>query len=475
MWRVLTITCVFLSAFTAKAQEENCNLRPPAVTIHFGSGDHEGLNQMISARYERIPGSCPSDGHFTFTPSTSGCFRGDWHTITSDHTPGDNQGNMLLVNSSYRTGIFFGSEVKGLKPNTRYEFGVWMMNVCRITEKCPFPLLPDITIQLQSSEGKNVALLSAGEVDRVHQPEWQQYQFMFTTPANSGELSLVMVNNNPGGCGNDFVLDDITFRECVILPPKVVAKKTTPAKKAAVVKKTTTAPKETTPKTNQTTAKVAGPKTATSSSATVTPPPKTVHKAATKPVAKATPKPPVKKEPKPVVKKTAPPAAKTAPPVASRATATPEKRAQNLDLAKTSMDSVKMPEPPPARKKLVLPPPPPALKSRTNSLVKQIFTDAGEIKIDLYDNGEIDDDTVSIYHNNRLLAARARLSQKPITFRIQVNEQFPHHEFVMVADNLGSIPPNTSLMIVTAGDKRHEVFISSTKQKNAKVVLDLKE
>ena len=113
------------------------------------------------------------------------------------------------------------------------------------------------------------------------------------------------------------------------------------------------------------------------------------------------------------------------------------------------------------------------LKSRSNALVKKIEMRAGEIKIDLYDNGEIDGDTVSIYHNNRLLASRKKLSEKPITFRISVNDAAPHHEFVMVAENLGSIPPNTSLMIVTAGDIRHEVFISSTKQKNAKVVFEM--
>jgi hypothetical protein len=45
----------------------------------------------------------------------------------------------------------------------------------------------------------------------------------------------------------------------------------------------------------------------------------------------------------------------------------------------------------------------------------------------------------------------------------------------MVADNLGSIPPNTSLMIVTANDKRHKVFISSSEQKNAKVVIVMNE
>jgi hypothetical protein len=45
----------------------------------------------------------------------------------------------------------------------------------------------------------------------------------------------------------------------------------------------------------------------------------------------------------------------------------------------------------------------------------------------------------------------------------------------MVADNLGSIPPNTSLMVVTTKDKEYRVFISSTDQQNAKVVIDLKE
>ena len=94
--------------------------------------------------------------------------------------------------------------------------------------------------------------------------------------------------------------------------------------------------------------------------------------------------------------------------------------------------------------------------------------------IDLYDNGEIDGDTVSVYHNNTLIVSRARLSAKAISFRFPVDGAHPHHELVMVANNLGSIPPNTSLMIITAKDKRYEVFISSSEQKNAKVVIDLK-
>jgi hypothetical protein len=113
--------------------------------------------------------------------------------------------------------------------------------------------------------------------------------------------------------------------------------------------------------------------------------------------------------------------------------------------------------------------------TRENPIVKQIETGSGEMKINLYDNGEIDGDTVSIYHNNVLIISRAGLSDKPIHFQVKVDAMHPHHELVMVANNLGSIPPNTSVMIITISNKRYEVHISSSEQKNAKVVIDLKE
>ena len=117
---------------------------------------------------------------------------------------------------------------------------------------------------------------------------------------------------------------------------------------------------------------------------------------------------------------------------------------------------------------------PAPISTRSNPVVKQIETLAGELVIDLYDNGEIDGDTVSIYHNNSLIVSRAGLSEKPVSVRIRVDAEHSHHELVMVANNLGSIPPNTSLMIITATNKRYEVFISSSEQKNAKIVIDLK-
>jgi hypothetical protein len=115
------------------------------------------------------------------------------------------------------------------------------------------------------------------------------------------------------------------------------------------------------------------------------------------------------------------------------------------------------------------------LVKRENPIIKTIKTTAGEMTIDLYDNGQIDGDTVTVYHNNQLMVSRAGLSQKPVSFHITIDAKEPHHELVMVANNLGSIPPNTSLMILRIKDKRYDVFISSSEQKNAKLVIDLEE
>lgn len=127
--------------------------------------------------------------------------------------------------------------------------------------------------------------------------------------------------------------------------------------------------------------------------------------------------------------------------------------------------------PPPVVKTL---PVPEVLKKRDNDLIKTITTSAKELKIDLYDNGEIDGDRISVYHNNELIVSNKMLTDKPISFTIKADENSPIHEFVLVAENLGSIPPNTALMIITAGSKRYEVFVTSNEQKNAVVRVEYK-
>lgn len=387
-----------------KAQTAACTFRSPFYRMHFGTGSVPDANGVSLTSYARVSSSCPTDGHYSFTPATNACFRGDWHTLTEDHTPGDASGNMLLVNSAYNPGVVFSTRVKGFKGGKQYQFGVWLMNVCRPTDKCSFPLLPNLLIRLETRSGKTVARFSTSELTRQVTPRWTQHRAQFSVAANEPELILSFYNTAPGGCGNDFALDDITFQECVPI---------TPAKLAQTKKQ---------------------------------PPPTT------------------KKQPSPVKKETKP-----APKQAITVRQKPE-----VTVAKTET-TPREGHPTPVLQRLSLLPSPPVMQQRANPVVARITTRVGEILLQLYDNGEIDGDTVSIYHNNRMIISAQRLSQKPITIRLRVDETQPHHELVMVANNLGSIPPNTSLMIVTTKEKRHQVFISSTEQKNAKVVIDLEK
>jgi hypothetical protein len=108
------------------------------------------------------------------------------------------------------------------------------------------------------------------------------------------------------------------------------------------------------------------------------------------------------------------------------------------------------------------------LAPRTKEVVKTVTVESPQIRIQLYDNGEIDGDTITVFINNKLLLYQQRLTEKPLTIDFTA---FPDtdYELVMYADNLGSIPPNTALMIVTAGKKKFEAFLSSSEQKSATV------
>jgi hypothetical protein len=109
---------------------------------------------------------------------------------------------------------------------------------------------------------------------------------------------------------------------------------------------------------------------------------------------------------------------------------------------------------------------PAVLRTRTNELLKTLTVNHTSIELRIYDDGAIDNDTVSVYYDNKILISKARISDQPITVRIDVEPSDHPHQLVMVAENLGDIPPNTSLLVVNDGEKRYEERIISNEQKN---------
>ncbi len=179
---------------------------------------------------------------------------------------------------------------------------------------------------------------------------------------------------------------------------------------------------------------------------------------------------------KPVIAKTTTP--KTTPPTTTKKPVVVSKPA-NKAVVKTPAETkpnVKIVEADTLKKvDIKVPPPasipvPKVLASRENELVKTITTNSNQIEINIYDNGTVDNDTISVYVDKKLVLSKKRLTEKAIPLTITLDETMNYHELVMVAENLGEIPPNTSLMVVKAGSKQYEVRITSTEQKNAVVV-----
>ena len=75
-----------------------------------------------------------------------------------------------------------------------------------------------------------------------------------------------------------------------------------------------------------------------------------------------------------------------------------------------------------------------------------------------------------MFYNGKLLLSHKKLSDKPLTLTLDAsNDNDEPNELIMYAENLGSIPPNTALMIVTDGDKRYEIRIASDLKKSGSI------
>ena len=101
--------------------------------------------------------------------------------------------------------------------------------------------------------------------------------------------------------------------------------------------------------------------------------------------------------------------------------------------------------------------------------IREIKVDTGTLKLDFYDNAEIDGDSISVTVNNKTVVSNQKLGLRPISLDVKVSLDAPEQEVTMIGENLGTIPPNTALLIVTAGNKRYQLFLASNGKKNAQV------
>lgn len=106
---------------------------------------------------------------------------------------------------------------------------------------------------------------------------------------------------------------------------------------------------------------------------------------------------------------------------------------------------------------------------RENVVLNEIEVESDTIQVSLYDNGEIDEDIISLFYNKTLILFNQKLTHKSIRMSLPVDSTLAANEISMFAENLGLIPPNTALMVITDGKKRHELRLTSSLEKNATI------
>lgn len=206
--RTTVLLCFLAMARIAAAQTCTGGLGDPIVNITFGQGYDYGPelpNGTTSLAF--VKGNCPNDGQYTILSYSSGCFNATWLPIGSDHT-GNQAGKFMVINASYQPSDFYIQHVDGLCQGISYQFAAWVLNLSTY----PGQILPNITFSIEKTDGTVLAKYSSGDVAHHNPYQWVQYAFYFTTPPGVSSVVLRMTNNAPGGNGNDFALDDITFR-----------------------------------------------------------------------------------------------------------------------------------------------------------------------------------------------------------------------------------------------------------------------
>jgi hypothetical protein len=149
-------------------------------------------------------------------------------------------------------------------------------------------------------------------------------------------------------------------------------------------------------------------------------------------------------------------------------TKTKEPEATKEDVAKKEPEIKSVPETKPKQAAA-------EIRGRIIETIQSVNYTSDSLVISLYDNGEVDGDTVSVLMNGNVIMPMVGLSTNAVRKTIYTKDITDSIQIVMYAENLGALPPNTGLLIVYDGKERYEIRFSGDLKKNAAIVFRRKE
>jgi hypothetical protein len=91
-----------------------------------------------------------------------------------------------------------------------------------------------------------------------------------------------------------------------------------------------------------------------------------------------------------------------------------------------------------------------------------------------YDNGVVDGDSISVYANGVNIVSNMKLAATANKKKIAINDN-GEMEILLVAENMGTIPPNTGLLMIKDGDQTYQLHFTADLQTNASIIIKKKK
>ncbi len=182
---------------------------PTETTTYTCSGYGLGNESVVNGNFNQGNVGFTSDYQYNSNLWDEGTYYVDYDaSLHHDNFHGlghGGSGNFMIVNGATMPGTNVWTEQITVEPNTYYAFSTW---VCTIGGSASQVALLQFSINNQQ----------IGEVFSApsQQNTWEQFYELWYS-GNATSATITILNQNTGGDGNDFGLDDISFCELVLL------------------------------------------------------------------------------------------------------------------------------------------------------------------------------------------------------------------------------------------------------------------
>lgn len=139
----------------------------------------------------------------------------------NDHTPADVDGRMMIVNADAAAGFFYRDTLSALCPGQQYSFSFWTAfignttygTLCDAFGGTVFP-----RIKCRVRDRATGLVITEASTPTINSTTWVQQGIKWVMPAGYSNVIFELINDAPGGCGNDLAIDDIQFGICQANP-----------------------------------------------------------------------------------------------------------------------------------------------------------------------------------------------------------------------------------------------------------------